>query len=60
MCQNNMTLGIKLQPALFTKQAKNSRNRDTGGAQGTGNVLMGEAQVQAQTVLAGHPIVLGH
>ena len=58
VADHQLTLIIDLQPALLLELTEHPGHGDAGGAQGAGDVLMGEAQVEAQALLAGLAVVL--
>ena len=56
---HKMPGGIDLQPAFIPQLAQHAGHGDPGGAEGTGDLLMGEAEIQPQTGLTGFAEVFG-
>jgi anti-sigma regulatory factor (Ser/Thr protein kinase) len=55
---HQLTLAIQVQPALIPQHPQHPSHGDAGGAQGAGDVLVGEAQVEPQALVAGLAVFL--
>ena len=56
---HEMPGGIDLQPAFIPQLAQHAGHGHPGAAEGTGDLLMGEAEIQPQTGLTRFAKVLG-
>jgi uncharacterized RmlC-like cupin family protein len=59
VADHEAALGVELQPALIAQGAEDAGHGDAGGGEGTGHLLMGEAKVEAQALVAGLAVVAG-
>ena len=59
MGDHQATLTIQLQPAFVLEAAKHPGHGDAGGTQGTGQLLVGELDIQAQALVAGLAVIIG-
>ena len=59
MGDHQVTLAVNLEPSLVSEQTDDPGHRDTGRAQSTGHLLMGQAQIETQSLLTGLAVVLG-
>ena len=58
MGDHKVPLAINLEPSLVSEQSDDPGHRYTGGAQSTGHLLMGQAQIETQSLLTGLAVIL--
>ena len=59
MGDHQMTLTIDLEPPFISEQTDHPGHGHARGAQSTRHLLMGEAQIQAQSLITGLAVILG-
>ena len=57
MGHHQLTVRQNLQPTLIAQQAQNPCHGDAGGAEGTGQILVGETQIELQPLVTGLAII---
>ena len=59
MRDHKVTLAVDLEPSFVSEQTDDPGHRDTGGAQSTGHLLMGQAQIETQSLFTRLAVILG-